>query len=283
MTRRALDHDCLGLAAEGAFRFLLSFVPAIIFTVAVTSVVGLDDESISFVSGALLPILPAGSEAFVEETVRAAVENPAAGLLTTSLLVSIWSASGVFGTFTKGMNRAYNVSFSPYSFGRSVVVSLLLVPAVAVPITAAAILVVFGDAAAHLAVDYGFPFLVSAVGFLTRWAVTILLVVVVLSMVYRWSPTHPTRYRDVLPGAGLATALWLLVSLGFRAFTSSSLARYQIYGSLTAVVLFLFWVYLSAIVFLVGAEFNAQLLENRGEEPVTSSDVSPAPAPDQPS
>lgn len=268
---RAVNHDCLGLAAEGAFRFLLSFGPALIFTVALTSLVGLDDESIAFVTEALNPILPQGSALFVEASVRAAIENPAAGLLTSSLFLTVWTASGVLGSFTKGLNRAYNVVYTPYTFWRSVVVSILLVPAVAVPVTVAAVMVIFGGNLAHLAAQYeAMPFLETFLGFFFRWFTTILLVVFVLAIIYRWSPVHPTRFVDVLPGAALATALWIMVSLVFRAFTESSLARYQIYGSLTAVVLFLFWVYLSAFVFLVGAEFNAQLLENRGEAPVVT-------------
>ncbi len=271
---RVVDHDCLGLAAEGAFRFLLSFGPALIFIVALTSLVGLDDESINFVTGALDPILPEGSSLFVEASVRAALENPATGLLTTSLLVTMWTASGVLGSFTKGLNRAYNVVYTQYTFWRSIIVSMLLVPTIAVPITAAAVMVVFGGTLARYAAQYGgFPFLESFLGFFFRWATTILLVVIVLAIIYRWSPVHPGRFFDVLPGAALATGLWIAVSLAFRFFTASSLARYQIYGSLTAVVVFLFWVYLSAFVFLVGAEFNAQLLENRGEAPVMSSDV----------
>jgi membrane protein len=271
---RVVDHDCLGLAAEGAFRFLLSFGPALIFTVAMTSLVGLDDESIEFVTGALNPILPEGSSLFVEASVRAALENPATGLLTTSLLVTVWTASGVLGSFTKGLNRAYNVVYTQYTFWRSIIVSILLVPAIAVPITTAAVMVVFGGTLARYAAQYGgFPFLESFLGFFFRWATTILLVVIVLAIIYRWSPVHPGRFFGVLPGAALATGLWIAVSLAFRFFTASSLARYQIYGSLTAVVVFLFWVYLSAFVFLVGAEFNAQLLENRGEAPVMSSDV----------
>ena len=271
---RVIDHDCLGLAAEGAFRFLLSFGPALIFTVAMTSLVGLDDESIEFVTGALTPILPEGSSLFVEASVRAALENPATGLLTTSLLVTVWTASGVFGSFTKGLNRAFNVVYTQYAFWRSIVVSMLLVPAIAVPVTLAAVMVVFGGTLARYAAHYGgYPFLESYFGFVFRWATTVLLVIIVLAIIYRWSPVHPMRFRDVLPGAAVATGMWIVVSLAFRLFTASSLARYQIYGSLTAVVVFLFWVYLSAFVFLVGAEFNAQLLENRGEEPVMSPEV----------
>jgi len=271
---RVVSHDCLGLAAEGAFRFLLSFGPALIFTVALTSLVGLDDESISFVSEALRPILPEGSSLFVEASVRAALENPAAGLLTGSLFLTAWTASGVLGSFTKGLNRAFNVVYTPYTFWRSVIVSVLLVPAVALPITVAALMVIFGGTLASLAAQYGhYQILETFLGFFFRWFTTILLVVFVLSIIYRWSPVHPMRFVDVLPGAAIATVLWIGVSLAFRLFTGSGLARYEIYGSLTAVVVFLFWVYLSAFVFLVGAELNAQLLDNRGEAPVGSSEA----------
>lgn len=264
VVKRAFAHDMMGLAAEGAFRFLLSFVPAWIFLVALTTVVGLDNQSIEYVVTSLTPMLPGGSERVVEETIRAAVENPMPGLLTSSLLLTLWTASGVLGTFTKGLNRAFDCRKTHYTFWRNIVVSMTLVPIIAIPVTFASVLVVFGSSIAHrLAVYGGISFLEGALGWTVRWATTSILVVVMLALLYKVAPAQRLPFRPMLPGAAVAFVIWVLLSNVFKEFVESGFARYRIYGSLTAVVLFMFWAYLSAIAFLVGAEFNAELLARR--------------------
>jgi membrane protein len=189
------------------------------------------------------------------------------GLLTTSLLLTIWTASSVLGTFTKALNRVFDCPTSRRTFFRNMFVSNLLVPVVAVPVTAAAVLVVFGSTIANRIVAYGnLTFLESGLGWVVRWAVTLGVVVLLLALLYKIAPTRPMRMRDMLPGAVLATVLWILLSMLFKEFVASGFARYQIYGGLTAVVLFLFWCYLSAIAFLAGAEFNAELMREREDD-----------------
>lgn len=264
---RFFKHDGFGIAAEGAFRFLLSFVPSWIFLVALTTVVGFSDQAVEYVVSSLTAVLPSGSEDVVGETMGAALSNPMPGLLTSSLLLTLWTASGVLGTFTKALNRAFECPSSRGTFLRNIAVSMLLVPVVAVPVTVAAVLVVFGNTIVNrLAAAGGLLFLESALGWATRWAVTLALVVLLLALLYKIAPTRPMRFRDMLPGALVATLVWIFLSSVFKEFVASGFARYRIYGSLTAVVTFMFWTYLSAIAFLIGAEVNAELIREREEE-----------------
>jgi membrane protein len=261
---RVFSHDVFGLAAEGAFRFLLSLVPSWIFLIALTTIVGLSDQSIRYVVSSMTPMLPAGSEPVVEETLRAALENPLPGLLTSSLLLTVWTASGVFGTFTKALNRAFGCPSSHYTFWRNMALSMALVPVIAVPVSVAAVLIVFGSTIASRMVTLGgVTWLEGPLGWSIRWATTGLLAVLMLALLYKLAPAQRLPFRPMLPGALLATLLWVALSTIFKEFVASGFARYRIYGSLTAVVLFMFWTYLTAIAFLIGAEFNAELLERR--------------------
>jgi membrane protein len=264
---RFFQHDGFGLAAEGAFRLILSLVPSLIFLIALTTVVGLSDQAIDYVVSSLTAVLPRGSQDVVADTIGAALSNPMPGLLTSSLIITLWTASGVLGTFTKALNRAFDCRSSRRTFFRNMLVSMLLVPVVAVPVTAAALLVVFGNTIANrIVASRRLPFLESALGWSVRWAITLGLVVLLLALLYKIAPTRRMRFRDMLPGALLATVVWILLSGLFKEFVSSGFARYRIYGSLTAVVIFMFWTYLSAIAFLIGAEFNAELICERDDE-----------------
>jgi membrane protein len=245
----------------------MSLVPAFIFLIAVTSTIGLSEQSIQFVVGSLVRILPTGSDEFVDATVRAAVTHPAPGLLTTSLLLTLWSATGTLVAYTKGINLAYGCK-PRHAFWYNRAISALMVLAVALPISFASTAAIFGRALVRLAasyVDVG-PFEAIGRGTL-RWLGTFGLVALVVGLIYLIAPTRRPRVADAMPGAVVATAVWAVASIGFNLFTSSQFAGYKIYGSLTAVVVFLFWVYLSSAALLIGAEFNAELSHLRGTEP----------------
>ena len=83
---RLRQHDCLGLASEAAFNAVLSLVPGFICLIAITSTLGLSDTTVTFVISRLVGLLPNGSQPVVDVVVRAAVENPAPGLLTGRLV-----------------------------------------------------------------------------------------------------------------------------------------------------------------------------------------------------
>jgi membrane protein len=63
----------------------------------------------------------------------------------------------------------------------------------------------------------------------------------------------------ILPGAHLATALWLLISLGFRFYVTHFGHYNKMYGAIGGVIVMLLWFYLSGLVLLFGAEFNSEV------------------------
>jgi len=270
---RVFEHDCFGLAAQAAFGTVIALLPSFIFLISVTSTIGLSEQSIQFVVGSLSRLLPSGSAEVVDATVRAAVAFPAPGLLTTSLLVTLWSASGTLVTYTKGINIAFACT-PRFAFWRNRAISLLLVIAVAVPIAFASIAAIFGRAIIRMAAGYVTMGPYEAIGRGTlRWMATFGLVVLVVSLIYLIAPSRRLSLAHVVPGATVATAIWAVVSIGFNLFTSSRFAGYKLYGSLAAVVVFLFWVYFSSVALLIGAELNAELAQLRAdpESPAESS------------
>src|SRR6185369_10785853 len=138
---------------------------------------------LEYLVSSLAAVLPKGGDAIVGETIGAALSNPMPGLLTSSLLLTVWTASGVLGTFTKALNRAFDCPSSRRTFFRNLFVSNVLVPVVTIPVVVAAVLVVFGSNIANRLVAYGnLTFLESGLGSTVRWAVTLAVVVMLLSL-----------------------------------------------------------------------------------------------------
>jgi membrane protein len=93
---------------------------------------------------------------------------------------------------------------------------------------------------------------------LTRYLVAFGTTVAVLSSLYYFGPYRQQRWNYVWPGAILATVLWLLSTSGF-AWYARNIAHYNVmYGSVGAGIALLVWMYLSAIIALIGCEFNAE-------------------------
>lgn len=94
----------------------------------------------------------------------------------------------------------------------------------------------------------------------SRWAVLAILVVTALSILYRYAPhRNAARLQWITPGAILAGALWLLLSLGFSYYVQNFGNYDEMFGPLSAVVVLLMWFYLSAFIVCIGAELNAEL------------------------
>src|SRR5690606_1480759 len=97
-----------------------------------------------------------------------------------------------------------------------------------------------------------------------RWPLLIALVIVAVGIVYRYAPRSPhPDWRWVSPGAIAATLLWVAASLAFSFYVANFGSYNETYGSLGAVVILLFWFFLTAYVVLLGAELNAELSRAR--------------------
>jgi membrane protein len=103
---------------------------------------------------------------------------------------------------------------------------------------------------------------------------TIPIFVLVIGMIYFGVPHAKVRLRDVWVGALLAGLLWRLAYKAF-AWYVGDLSRFSVHGSVAAVVVFLLWVYLSAVILLYGAEVSAAYARLRKHLPVDAPAAAP--------
>jgi membrane protein len=101
-----------------------------------------------------------------------------------------------------------------------------------------------------------FPGLAALRGLWVR-SMTTLLLIVVLALVYYFVPNAKVRFRHVWIGAVLTGLAWRAVFAGFSSYMGDASRYTQVHGSIGAVVAFLFWIYISAVVLLYGVQFTA--------------------------
>jgi membrane protein len=256
---RSFEHDAFAIAKASAYSSILTFFPALLVLGSVIATIRRGDVYLREISDALGRILPAGS-ATALSYLRGTSQRPVGLLITTSLL-TIWTASGVIISWMEGFRRAYQL---PKTWGliqeRLIAISLVLMAGI--PLTFSTVLVAFGNRIELRILFYiGHEFgpLVLLMWGLIRWTIAILTSIAVIQLIYHNAVPRTQPWHSVLPGAILATAMWL----GATALFGWYLQRYAdysiIYGSLGVGIALLVWMYLISLVVLIGAEFNAML------------------------
>ncbi len=255
---QAIAHRLTAVAGSVAFFTLLALVPGLSVLVSVYGLFA--DPALVFGQiGTIASFLPDAGRQIIEDQAGRLTSQPPAALslnLLLSLGIAGWSANAAI----KGLFDGFNVIY-----GETEKRSFILFNTISLMTTLGAIALLI----AALFVIAVIPALIQGAPFADRleWAVTALrwpafLVVAVgsISVLYWIGPSRrPARWPWVLPGSVVAALLWAAMSAGFSWFVST-LANYTAtYGSLSAVIVFMTWLWLSATVILLGAELNAEL------------------------
>lgn len=246
----------LTFAASIAYYALLSMFPFLLLVLSVLARVAVSGADAGPTLLDLLSnALPSRFE-FVAKQLATLASTPL-NLSVAGTVITLWASMGVFGAVTSAVNHAWGVEKN-YSFLKHKLVAFLmmltagLLAVVAMTLASAAQVV---EASWFAGVLERYPHLQQFSGFLFANAITPAFIVVV-GLVYYFVPNTHVRLRDVWFGAALAGVLWRLAFSGF-AFYVRDFSRFTVHGSLAAVVVFLVWIYLSAVILLYGVEVTA--------------------------
>lgn len=92
-----------------------------------------------------------------------------------------------------------------------------------------------------------------------QWPLVFALVATAIALVYYFAPDAEQEWVWITPGSVLATALWVIISLGFKLYLARFGTYNETYGAIGGVMVLLLWFYLSGIALLIGAELNAEI------------------------
>ena len=259
----AFDDGCLSIAKGAAYSALLSFFP--VLASAATILVQTRAEFVSrILEDSLDQIVPPGTEDLVMQQFRVTGARPVS-LLIVAGIISVWAASGVIKSLLEGFQAIYRIPRSR-SFLRTQGVAIAMVLLAAFPLVCATALVIFGTQVEGTVLGWmkvdpmltPLSVLTRIVSRGARYLLAFLTTVSVTCTLYFFGPYRPQRWRYVWPGAVLATIFWLLATAGF-AWYVRNIGRYNVmYGSVGAGIALLVWMYLMAVIALIGCEFNAE-------------------------
>ncbi len=262
---RFLDDDMTTFASALAFDGILALFPFLLFLVALLGFLRAPGLFEVLLAGASA-LLPRQVVEPVVEALTDARRQPEGGLLSFGILFGIWIASAGVRSTMHALNVAYDVGEDRPPRVRYPLSIVFTVVLAVVAMLAAVLMLVGPRVVGWLAGRIGLHEAFVTVWTWLRLPAAALLLMVAVALVYHFAPNLKRRFRLVTPGAVLAVPAWMAASLGF-AYWLRTFARYEAsYGSVSAAVVLLLYLFLSAAVLLLGAEVNA-VVERHAADP----------------
>jgi membrane protein len=183
------------------------------------------------------------------------------------ILGAIWAASGYIAAFMRASNAIYDIPEGrpiwktlPVRVGLTVLLIILtVISAVAVTVT--------GGLAEEAGNLIGLGDTAVTVWGIAKWPALLLLVSFMFAVLYWAAPNvKQPGFRWITPGGLLAVLGWVIASLAFAFYVANFGSYNETYGALAGPIVFLVWLWISNIMVLLGAEFNAELERSRAIE-----------------
>jgi membrane protein len=265
--QKAFHDDIFSRAAQVAFYFSFSIFPLLLFLV---TLFGLILDSTTEYQDALFEylqrIMPKTAFELVKNTIVETAQFSSTGKLTFGFLVAIWSASAAIDSLRVALNHVYSLRETRY-YWTTKGLSLVLTLAIGGLFFIALAVIFYGAHLITFSLEYfslGIPSYYILL--LLKLLIAFLVVKLLFAVIYNLLPNHEKfRWDWTTSGANVGIILWLILSFSFRLYLQFFDTYARTYGSLGAMIVLMLWLYLTALVILIGGAINAILIEIREE------------------
>lgn len=257
----AYEDNCFGIAKGAAYSALMSLFP-VLTTVTALLVQANADAVSDMLADLIFRAAPPGTDDLLQTFLTQQGKRPGT-VLVVAVVLSIWAASGIMMSLMEGFQAAYSLPGGRPFLKQRGVAAVLVICAV-VPLVLGSAMILFGARTerelirwAGLAKESAPTVGVVLLSRVVRDVTAFVSIMLAAALLYFIGPNRPMRFATVLPGAGVTTVMWLLSTQAFGWYVGN-IANYNVlYGSVAAVIALVVWMYVLAVVALVGCEFNA--------------------------
>ena len=258
---RKINDDLISaFSAQAAFFIIISFFPFLMLLLTIVPYFGLQEGTMLKFFTEIFP--SAVSSMIVSIITDIYHSSTSTTIISVTALTTLWSAAKGFLAIMKGLNSVYEIRETrPPIFLR--VMSALYTLGFAIMLIITMVLFVFGNRL-YIWIEQRFPVLMDTalVIISLRTIVGLFILMIFFLLIYVVIPNRKTKAVNELPGALVCAAGWMGFSYAFSFYIDNYSNFSSMYGSLTAIVLFMLWMYFCMYILFIGAEVNL-LFENK--------------------
>ncbi len=250
-----LRRDAVGAySAQAALFLIISFFPFVMLLISLSQfILPWDEREMLEI---ITRFLPETISDWGRDIVLELYTKSSGALISVSAVTTLWAASKGVHVLIKGYDVVYEVE-NPRNYfwqrGISLLFTIVLLLAIIITVT----LIIFGGTIYDFFLS-AWPFLkdLKFIVNLVRSLIAPALLTVIFTALFTFFPRRKTKFRKELPGALFSAVGWWGFSYLFSFYIDNFSSFSYLYGSITAVVLFMLWMYVCMYITFIGAEIN---------------------------
>lgn len=253
-------------ASSIAFNMLIALLPATIFLFTLIPFIPIPNFQTELVH-LFENFLPVTAYTFMETTIVDVITNRSGTLLVVMFFATIiFSTNGIHA-----LMHAFNVSvhdFQSRSWIQQRKIAVIILIFILILFSAAGLLIILSRSVVDRLVELDVleMNLVFYLVMIFKWILIVAMLFFAISTLFYLVPAHKKDFRFISPGSIVATALFIITSLGFSAYVNDFGQYNKLYGSIGTLIVILIWLYLNSIALLVGFELNVSIKAANGSK-----------------
>lgn len=263
--KETIDDDMPLVASAVAYSSFFAIPSLLLLAVGLFSLVA-SPQTISDLMDRFSTFMPSEATELLGGTLQRLQEQPSSGIVMTivGFVLALWASTSAMTTYMTALNMAYDRK-DGRSFVRKRLVAALMVLAIGAAVLLVALFLIFGPYVQRYIGDLlGIGGAVSWAWWTVQWPILFVGLLVAFAVLQYFGPDveHP-RWQVITLGSVLAVLVWLITSGGFALYTAFFGNYNKAWGSFSAVIVTLIWLWLTAIALLFGGEVNAEVERSR--------------------
>lgn len=259
--RELIRTKVIDSASALSFWFMMSMIPLLMAVIALVSVLpvrGLVPDLMNEVA----ILVPVSSLAMIEQLLGHML-RPQTDLLSFGVIFYIWSSTSGFTSMIAALNIAYDVT-EERSWIRDRIQAVILTFTSGLLLGVSLLAIVAGPKFADIVSDViSIPDFVRSLWPAIRIGTVLIAFTLGLEITYFLAPNRRQHFRSTVPGSVIAIVLWFGGSYALGFYMHHFAHESKLYGGMGAIFALMFWVYMTALVILLGGEANAEIAKHR--------------------
>jgi membrane protein len=212
-------------------------------------------------------VMPAQATSLLDQSLKNLDKHPTSGVVVTivGFVLALWSTTGAMNAYMTAVNLAYDRK-DRRAFVRKRIVALEMVAVMGFAFVLVAVLLIFGPTIEKVIADHadGAAGVINWLWWIAQWPILLAgLLAAFATLLYLGPDVDHPKWRFLTLGSVLAAFVWLVTSGLFAVYTSMFGSYNKTWGSLSAVIVMLTWLWLTGMALLFGAEVNAEAERSR--------------------